>query len=92
MTRCTCGNGHATFGECMRAKNIRVAYCQSWKNFDYTRAKRNERELAEYKRAREQGIQPAGTALRSVRKALDASDSIGSPFDAGNPSASFLEK
>jgi hypothetical protein len=89
--RCSCGQGHQTFGACMRAKNIRVAYCQSWKNFDYTRAKSNEKELAEYKRAREQGIQPAGTTIGSVRKALDVSDRTGAAFNAADP-ASFLEK
>lgn len=89
--RCSCGQGHQTFGACMRAKNIRVSYCQSWKNFDYTRARSNEKELAEYRHAREQGIQPAGTTLQSVRKALDVSDRTGTAFDAANP-ASFLEK
>jgi hypothetical protein len=68
----------------MRAKNIRIAYCQSWNNFDYTRAKSNEKELAAYKRAREQGIQPAGTTMRSVRKALDASDQLGTAYNAGH--------
>ena len=75
----------------MRAKNIRVAYCQSWKNQDYTHARQNERELAEYKRAREQGIQPAGTALKQVRKALDVSDQSGTAYNAANPVANFLE-
>lgn len=85
-TRCSCGAGHATFGECMRAKNIRVAYCQSWKGTDYTRVKKNARELEAYKRAREQGIQPAGTTLSAVQKALDASDLTGTAFNAGIPS------
>jgi len=66
----------------MRAKNIRVAYCQSWKNFDYTRAKRNEKELAGYKSAREQGIQPEGTQVHQTRKALDLSDSMGVAYNA----------
>lgn len=88
--RCSCGVGHSTFGECMRAKNFRVGYCRSWKNHDYTHARRNERELAEYKRAREQGIQPAGTAIQQIRKALDVSDKRGSAYDAGTTS-SFLE-
>lgn len=84
-TRCSCGEGHETFGACMRAKNLRVAYCQSWKGTDYTRARQNARELDTYKRAREQGIQPAGTTLSAVRKALDASDKMGKAFNAVNP-------
>ena len=90
-TRCTCGKGCPTFGACIRAKNLKVAYCQSWKNFDYTRAKSNDKELAAYKNAREQGIQPAGTSYGEIRKALDVSDVTGKAFDAANPSASFLE-
>lgn len=81
-TRCTCGAGHATFGACIRAKNLRVAYCQSWKNFDYTRARSVERELDAYKSARDQGVQPAGTRLSQTRTALDASDQIGVAYDA----------
>lgn len=91
-TRCTCGAGHPTFGACIRAKNIRVAYCQSWKDFDYTRAKSNQKELDAYKHAREQGIQPAGTTMSAVRTALDVSDNLGSAYNAGNPSSHFLEK
>lgn len=68
----------------MRAKNIRVAYCQSWKNFDYTRTKNNERELAEYASARRQGIQPAGTQMGQVREALDISDELGRAYDAAS--------
>lgn len=81
-TRCTCGAGHATFGACIRAKGIRIAYCQSWKNFDYTRSKAHERELDAYKSARDQGVQPAGTKLTQTRAALDVSDQIGSAYDA----------
>lgn len=90
-TTCTCGKGHETYGACLRAKNIRVAYCASWKNFDRTRAKRNERELAEYANARAQGVQPAGTQLHQTRTALDISDYTGKPYDAASPEKSFTE-
>lgn len=81
-TRCTCGQGHQTFGACIRAKGIRIAYCQSWKGSDYTRSRENDRELAAYQSARAQGIQPAGTQLYQTRAALDHSDSIGAAFNA----------
>jgi hypothetical protein len=87
MTRCTCGAGHPTYGACLRAKNIRIGYCQSWKNFDATRTKNNERELAEYANARRQGIQPAGTQIGQTRSALDMSDRLGRPYDAGSTSS-----
>lgn len=77
-----CDNQHQTYGEHLRSKNLRIGYCRSAFNFDLTRAKRVERELAEYASARAQGIQPAGTQLHQTRHALDMSDSTGSAFDA----------
>lgn len=39
MSNCTSGcptKDHATWGECVRAKGLRVAYCNSAKGHDYT--------------------------------------------------------
>lgn len=80
--RCTCGAGHETFGACIRAKNIRVAYCQSASNRDYTAERAKERELAEYKNARAQGIQPASTFTKDIRAAVDVSNATGRAYDA----------
>lgn len=88
---CSCGQGHATYGACLRAKNIRVAYCQSWKGADATRAKNVKRELAAYKSAREQGIQPVGTRMHQVRNALDISDRTGKAFDGANLTSMITE-
>lgn len=83
MTRCTCGEGHETFGACLRAKNIRVAYCQSARNLDASAEKAKERELAGYQAARRQGVQPASTFTKDVRAAMEISDRTGVAFDAG---------
>lgn len=83
-TRCTCGQGHETFGACLRAKNIQISHCQSWKGFDATRTKKLKRELDEYAKARAQGIQPEGTRISQVRAALDQSDRDGVAFNATN--------
>lgn len=91
MTFCTCGAGHKTFGACMRAKNIRVGYCRSASNLDYTAEKRNTRELSAYKAARDQKVQPAGTGLYQTQTALEVSDRMGRPFDASNLTSNFLE-
>lgn len=40
-------------------------------------------ELAAYKSAREQGIQPAGTSMKKVQEAIEASEKLGRPYDAG---------
>jgi hypothetical protein len=85
-TRCTCGAGHETFGACIRAKGIRVAYCQSAKGHDYSRQKAWDRELSEYASARAQGVQPGGTTIDQTRMALEISERQGSAFDATNAS------
>lgn len=39
MSNCTSGcptQDHATWGECVRSKGLRVAYCQSAKGHDFT--------------------------------------------------------
>jgi len=39
-------------------------------------------ELSAYKKAREQGIQPAGTSMKKIQEAIDKSDKAGKAFDA----------
>lgn len=82
MTRCTCGAGHETFGACIRAKNIRVAYCQSARNLDLSSEKAKEKELGEYAAARKQGIQPASTFTKDIRHAVEMSNKTGRAYDA----------
>lgn len=85
MHECRCeGEQHATFGACMRAKNLRVGYCGQGGG-DATRQKHWDRELDAYRDARRQGIQPEGTTMRKIRRALDASDHNGTPYNARDP-------
>lgn len=53
---CKCGDGHANYGDCIRAKGIRFAYCNSDAGRDATLVKNNFRELHEYEEARRQGV------------------------------------
>lgn len=86
-TRCTCGSGHLTFGACIRAKGIRVGWSNSAKGLDLTEEKNKERDLALYRTARDQGIQPGSTDAQSARFALDVSDQMGSAFRADDYSS-----
>jgi len=86
-TRCTCGRGCKTFGECMRRKGIRVGWCKSLVGLDRTDEKAKNTELALYASARKQGIQPAMTKTPQIRYALDQSDKQGRAWNAGNPLA-----
>jgi len=81
-TGCPTGD-HATWGECARAANVRVAWAASAKGFDLTAEKKADRELDAYADARRQGIQPAGTRMAQVEAAVRVSDATGSAFQAG---------
>ena len=48
-----------------------------------TTQKKWDSELAFYKEARAQGVQPEGTSRRAVEKALEASEVLNKPYDAG---------
>lgn len=78
---CTSGP-HASYGECLRAASIRVAYCNSAGRSDYTTQKKWDRELADYRDAVKQGIEPAGTDRRSIEHAVRVSNETGVAFKA----------
>lgn len=71
---------HKTFGECMRGKNIRVAYCQSASGRDYTAQKKWDKNLDKYASTRAEGIQPKTTNAFDIEMAQKISDSEGVAF------------
>lgn len=79
---CPAPGTHASMGECIRSKGVKVAYANSAKNMDYTQQKRWDRDLDAYRDARKAGIQPTSTRRSDVDAALRASDSTGSAFRA----------
>lgn len=85
MSSCSTGcptQNHESYGQCMKAKSTVVAYCNSAGGQDYTAQKRLDRDLADYKQARSEGIQPAGTDPQKVTEARRLSDLTGSAFQA----------
>lgn len=68
---------HETFGACVRG--VRVGYCGIGGN-DATRQKKWDADLARYKEARNQGIQPASTERAAVDRALALSDKHGKAY------------
>lgn len=71
---------HESFGECLRGKSLRVGYCQSASGQDYTQQKKFDADLAFYKSAREQGIQPASTDRTAVERAFRISEKHGKAY------------
>lgn len=74
---------HPSLGACLRAKSVKVAYCNSANGHDATKQKRWDAELDAYKAARSEGIQPSGTTREAVDRAVRLSDAAGVAWNAG---------
>jgi hypothetical protein len=58
-----------------------------------TTQKKWDSELAFYKQARAEGIQPESTTRRAVEKAYEASEVLNKPYDGGTmPKSNFINK
>jgi hypothetical protein len=76
MSNCTTGcktQDHASYGECLRSNTPSVRNSTQSKSGLYSMEQRNAQEISEYKAARAQGIQPAGTKLHQIRNAVEQS-------------------
>lgn len=73
---------HATWGECVRDKGIRVAWAQEHKGRDLTIQKKADKNLDEYAKARSYGIQPKSTRPADVQHAVRVSDETGTAYKA----------
>jgi hypothetical protein len=71
---------HATFGECMRAKNQMVGYARSAYGADKTKDRLHEQELNLYRDLRSQGIQPDGTGMAKLKFAERMSSETGMAY------------
>ena len=49
---CNCGGGHAHWGQCQKAKRLRIGYCNSANNLDRTAQNKWDNDLALYREAR----------------------------------------
>ncbi|HET6917279.1 MAG TPA: hypothetical protein VFH56_14390 [Acidimicrobiales bacterium] len=82
---CTTGcptQNHSSYAECLKAKAPRVAWANSAGNLDLTTERKWERDLAAYKDARRQGIQPQSTQRAAVDRAVRISNETGVAYQA----------
>ena len=85
MSNCTTGcrtKDCESYAACLRGKGARVAYANSAGGWDYSAQKKWDRDLAAYKDARAQGIQPSGTDRKAVDRAVAISNEVGKAWDA----------
>lgn len=76
MTKCRSGcptKDHKSYSACLRAgaPQLSIGVDKTFKQ------KAWDNELSEYRKARAQGIQPDGTTLHKVRKAVEISNATG---------------
>jgi hypothetical protein len=84
---CTSGCGapgtHRTYGECLKAKNVRPVALESIAaDRGRDRQKAWDRELDYYEKVTKQGIQPAGTSTKQIAFAEKASNEYQRPYRA----------
>ena len=70
---------HESWGECLRASNIQMNTGDANSSRTITK-KANDTELALYREARKQGIQPDSTKTADIKKAIDISNKTGHAY------------
>jgi len=95
MSNCRSGcatQDHETYADCLLDANIGINAGDATGDRKMS-AKKWDGELAAYREARSQGIQPAGTTMKKINEAREASQKLGVAFDAGTmPDAKRITK
>jgi hypothetical protein len=65
---------HSSYGECLRSKSTRVAYCNTVNGWDATKQKNWDRELANYRQAVKDGMNPATCTQAAIDAAYAKAD------------------
>lgn len=71
---CPTPGAHSTWGECARDAHIGLQNYLPGVGFYTNAQKSTDRELAAYRQAKTDGLQPEGTRMSHVRKAYDEAE------------------
>lgn len=85
MSKCSTGciyQDCPTYGACMRRKSVKPTWVATSQGLDKATEKSWDGELAAYRDARRQGIQPATTKRKDVDHAIIMSDQMGKAYQA----------
>lgn len=83
MSKCSSGCPYGdcpSYGYCMRNKGVKPTWATA--EMDKTKEKKWEGDLAAYRDARRQGIEPATTQRKDVNEAIKRSNESGTAFKA----------
>jgi hypothetical protein len=76
---------HNSYGECLRSKRVATTGLETTNpSFATTRQKKWDSELNAYESAVKQGVQPEGTTMPKIEKAMRISEATGTPYRAEN--------
>jgi hypothetical protein len=73
---------HASYGECLRSKNLKTAVSIPGKDYDRSGQPAWDKRIDTYKQARSEGIQPASTRASDIKAAISHSDKTGTAYVA----------
>lgn len=74
---------HRSYGECLRSKRVATTGLETTNpSFSTDRQKKWNKELDAYESAVRQGIQPEGTTMPKIQKAVEYSDKTGTAYRA----------
>lgn len=74
---------HSSYGECLRSKRVATTGLESTNpSFATDRQKKWNKELDAYESAVKQGVQPEGTTMPKIQKAMEVSEKTGVAYRA----------
>jgi len=82
---------HASWGECLRAAQVRTYHVAVSKGYDGTAQKKWDRELESYHSARKEGMRPDGTTTKKIEEAKRLSDKAGAAYGRDFSKANPME-
>jgi len=73
---------HPNFGVCMRAKGVRTLYVAKTNGCDADHVKKFDAEIAAYRAADRQGVQPDGSQMHQIDRAMRISEATGTAYQS----------
>lgn len=83
MSNCTSGcptQDHASYAACLKGKGVRTLYVSNTNGVDADYVKKFDAEIKAYRAAARQGIEPDGSSMAQIERAVKISEATGTPY------------
>lgn len=80
---CTSGcptQDHRSYAECLRGKGVRTLYVSKTNGVDADYVKKFDAEIKAYRDAARQGIEPDGSSMAQIERAVKITEATGVPY------------